>query len=94
MQLPPLALQSRLNKGSFQRRQEDLIKSKTFWRNALAAAVTISVIASATLIYELHGAVKLEPVFFLKLSLRPSAPKAGRLFSVRSSFWILRGYRA
>jgi hypothetical protein len=54
---------------AFQRRQEDLVKSTWFWRNALAVAVAVSLGASAYLILELPTSTALQPVFFVKLSI-------------------------
>jgi hypothetical protein len=54
---------------SFQKRQEDLAKSKLFWAYALAVAVGISLIASGVFIYSLHYVQVYNAAFYLKLSI-------------------------
>lgn len=54
---------------SFQKRQEDLAKSKRFWGIALACAVGVSLAASAGFIYSLRFVQVYNAAFYLKLSI-------------------------
>src|SRR5258707_4289362 len=57
--------------GSFQTRQEQLVKSKKFWERALATVVTLSALLAVALIWDLskQGKVDYGPAFFAKLAI-------------------------
>ena len=54
---------------AFQKRQEEIAKSKNFWGFALATTVCISLIASGFFIYSLQYVQVYNAAFYLKLSI-------------------------
>ena len=53
---------------SFQKRQDDLVKSKEFWAKTLAAVVTIAVLLSAGFMWYAGTLTAFGPAFYIKLS--------------------------